>query len=88
MREHRDGPQGGSVMSRPIALITAVTLSLGLGAVAANAQSSMKPSAPQKMMSPEEARKMRGCEQQAAQDNIKMDERSKFVMDCMTAKAK
>ena len=45
----------------------------------------MKPSAPQKMMSPEEARKMRGCEQQAVQNNIKMDERSKFVMDCMTA---
>jgi hypothetical protein len=75
-------------MPHPIALITVATLSLGLGAAAANAQSSMKPSAPQKMMSPEEARKMRGCEQQAVQNNIKMDERSKYVMDCMTAKAK
>ena len=73
-------------MPSPIVLFTAATLSLGLGAAAANAQSSMKPSAPQKMMSPSEARKMRDCEKQAADQNIKMDERSKFVMDCMTAK--
>ena len=75
-------------MPRPIALFAAVTLSFGLGAGAAHAQTSMKPSAPQKMMSPAEARKMRACEQQAAQNDIKMDERSKYVMDCMTAKAK
>jgi hypothetical protein len=71
-------------MPRPIVLLMAVSLSLGCGP--AFAQSSMKPSAPQKMMSPAQARKMRACEQQAAQDNIKMDERSKYVMDCMTAK--
>ena len=70
----------------PRAIALAVTLSL-LGAVA-DAQTAMKPSAPQKMTSPEEARKMRDCERQAAQNNIKMDERSKYVMDCMTAKAK
>ncbi len=75
-------------MPRPIALLTAVTLSLMFGAVAAHAQSSMKPSAPQKMMSQNEARKMRECERQAAQNNIRKDERSKYVMDCMTAKAK
>ena len=75
---------GGSVMPRRIALLTAVLVSLGFGAAAA--QTSMKPSAPQKMMSPEEAKKMRACEKQAADQNIKMDERSKFVMDCMTAK--
>jgi hypothetical protein len=73
-------------MPRVIALLTAVTLSLGLAAGAACAQSSMKPSAPQKMMSPDEAQKMRDCEKQAADQNIKMDERSKYVMDCMTAK--
>ena len=71
-------------MPRRIALLTAVLVSLGFGAAAA--QTSMKPSAPQKMMSPEEAKKMRACEKQAADQNIKMDERSKFVMDCMTAK--
>ncbi len=73
-------------MPRRIALLTAVTLSLAFGAGAATAQSSMKPSAPQKMTSPEEAKKMRDCEKRAAQNNIKMDERSKYVMDCMTAK--
>jgi hypothetical protein len=71
-------------MSRPIALFTAVTLSLVCGA--AVAQTSMKPSAPQKMTSPHEAQNMRACEKQAADQNIKMDERSKFVMDCMTTK--
>jgi hypothetical protein len=71
-------------MPRAIALLTAVTLGLGVGA--ACAQPSMKPSAPQKMMSPAEAQKMRACEKQAADQHIKMDERSKYVMDCMTAK--
>jgi hypothetical protein len=46
----------------------------------------MKPSAPQKMMSPSEEQKMRACEKQAADQNVKKDERSKFVMDCLTAK--
>ena len=49
-------------MPRVIALFTAVIVSLGLAAGAACAQPSMKPSAPQKMMSPAEARKMRACE--------------------------
>ena len=31
---------------------------------------------------------MRACEKQAADQNIKMNERSKFVMECMTGKAK
>jgi len=73
-------------MSRPIALLTAVTLSFGLGVGAATAQTSMKPSAPQNMTSPHEAQNMRACEKQAADQNIKMDKRSKFVMDCMTIK--
>jgi hypothetical protein len=73
-------------MLRRIAMFTAVTLSLALGAGAATAQSPMKPSAPQKMTSPEQAKKMRDCESRAARNNIKMDERSKYVMDCMTAK--
>ena len=73
-------------MPRMIILLTA--LMLGLTCAAVSAQSSMKPTAPQKMMSPSEAEKMRACEKQAAEQNIKMDLRSKFVMDCMTAKAK
>ena len=73
-------------MPRRIALLTAAIVSLGLAAGAASAQSSMKASAPQKMMSSGEAQKMRACEKQAADQNIKMDERAKYVMDCMTAK--
>jgi hypothetical protein len=69
-------------MSRLVALLMAVMVGLG----AALAQTPMKPSAPQKMMSPEEAQKMHACEKQAADQNIKMDERAKFVMDCMTKK--
>ena len=71
-------------MPHVIALLTAVTLGLGVGA--ACAQPSTKPSAPQKMMSSTEAQKMRACEKQAADQNVKLDERSKYVMDCMTAK--
>jgi len=51
---------------------------------AALAQADMKATAPQKMMSPEEAQKMHACQKQAADQNIKMDDRAKFVMDCMT----
>ena len=69
-------------MLRTIVLLMAASLLCG----PAYAQSSMKPSAPQKMMSPAEAQKMRACKKQAADQNIKMAERSQFVMDCMTAK--
>lgn len=54
----------------------------------AGAQSAMKPTAPQTMMSPAEAKKLRTCEALAAKRNIKMDERAKFVMDCMTSEKK
>ena len=67
-------------MPRLVVLLSAAVI----GAGAALAQTPMKPSAPQKMMSPEEAQKMHACEKQAADQNIKMDERAKFVMDCMT----
>jgi psiF repeat len=73
-------------MPRSIVLLMALSLSVACGPTFA--QSSMKPSAPQKMMPPDQAQKMRDCEKQAADQNIKLDERSKFVMDCMMAKAK
>lgn len=71
-------------MPRPVALLAAMILSLA--GASTYAQSPMKPSAPDKMTSPEQAKKMRDCEKQAAANNIKMDERAKYVMDCMTAK--
>jgi len=66
------------------AIILAMAFAL-LGAPAL-AQTAMKPTAPQKMMSPAEQKKMHTCEQQAADQNVPMDERAKFVMDCMTKK--
>lgn len=66
--------------------VTALAMMLILFGGGAYAQSAMKPTAPQKMMSPEEQKKMHACEQQAADRNIPMDQRSKFVMDCMTKK--
>jgi len=71
-------------MLRPFVLPMAAIMSLACAAAAA--QPAMKPSAPQKMTSPGEAKKMQACEKQAADQHIKMDERSKFVMDCMTGK--
>lgn len=69
-------------MWRAIALLTAALVGLS----AAAAQSSMQPTAPQKMTSPTEAKKRDACEQQAADQHVKMDERAKFIMDCMTGK--
>lgn len=67
---------------RHIAVVIVMTLGLDVAAYATN----MQPSAPQKMTSPDQARKMRNCEEKAAQNNIKMSERSKYVMDCMKEK--
>jgi hypothetical protein len=66
----------------------AVTWSAIVLANAVSAQTSMKPTAPQKMMSPDERQKMQECQKLAAQRNIVMHERAKFLMDCMTDKAK
>ena len=75
-------------MRRAIALFLAMAVGLLLSGGAASAQKPMKPTAPEKMMSPAEKQKMHECEQLAAQRHIKMDERAKFVMDCMTGKVK
>jgi len=63
----------------------AAMLACFLGA-AAIAQTPMRPTAPQKMASPEEKQKLQDCQKQAADQNIAMDQRAKFVMDCMTKK--
>lgn len=46
----------------------------------------MKATAPDKMTSPADKQKMKTCEATAAAQNVRMDERARFVMDCMTAK--
>jgi len=75
-------------MGRPIIDFSAMTLGAIVLASGVCAQPSMKPTAPLKMMSPSERHKMQECQKQAAQRNIAMDERAKFLMDCMTDKAK
>jgi hypothetical protein len=69
-------------MPRAIVLATAFVF-LGTPAFT---QTPMKPTAPQKMMSPEEQKKVQACEKQAADRNIQMDQRAKFVMNCVTTK--
>ena len=44
------------------------------------------PTAPEKMTSPAERQKMKACETQAAAQKVRMDQRAKFILDCMTAK--
>ena len=50
------------------------------------AQKGMKATAAEEMMLPAQKEKMKACEQRAAHDRIPMDQRAKFLMDCMTAK--
>jgi hypothetical protein len=72
-------------MPRPFLFLMALTMSLA-GAATSAQSTTMKPSAPDKMTSSSDAKKMQACEKQAAAKNIQMDLRSKYVMDCMTAK--
>ena len=75
-------------MPRLTVYFSAVALGASLCAGAAAAQQAMKPTAPQKMMPPDEKARLQACQQKAAQQNIKMDDRAKFVMDCMETMAK
>jgi hypothetical protein len=70
----------------PRVIVLAIVLNLGLAAGAAAAHDDMQATAAKKMTSPEQARRMRECQRRAAQQNVVMDQRSKFVMDCMTKK--
>jgi hypothetical protein len=65
------------------ALIVGIALALiGVNATA----TTMKPTAPAKMMNERDQQKMKDCEARAAAQNVPMNERSKFVMQCMTKK--
>jgi hypothetical protein len=74
-------------MNRAIACLAAATLSLVAAAVAP-AQAAMRSTAPEKMTAPQDEQKMRDCQTQAARQNVPMQQRAKFVMDCMTAKGR
>jgi len=70
-------------MPRVVVFLLALILSLVLVADAASAENNMKASAANKMTSPDQKHKMQACQKKAAQQNIPMDQRAKFVMDCM-----
>jgi len=65
-----------------------IVIAVALTAGAALAASDMIPTAPQKMMPPAEKTRMEACQKKAADQYVKMDERAKFVMDCMKEMAK
>lgn len=80
--------KGDDVVPRLTVYFFAVVLGVSLAAGAAAAQSGMKPTAPEKMMPPAEKARLDACQQKAAQHNIHMDGRAKFIMDCMKEMAK
>lgn len=71
---------------RPTLVLVALTIFAVSYICAASAQ--MKASAPEKMMPSNKAQKMRECEKRADQQKIKMEDRSRFVNECVAAGAK
>jgi hypothetical protein len=68
---------------RPTVFVTFVVMFL---AQVASAQ--VKATAPEKMMPSDKAKKMRQCAKMAVQQNVKMEDRSRFVNECVAAGAK
>ena len=71
-------------MTRTPAFVAALLLTVS----AAVGATTMTPSAPDKMASPADKQEMQSCQNRAAAQNVPMNERAKFVMDCLAAKAK
>lgn len=57
-------------------------------AASGQATDCMKATAPDRMMPGDRAAKMRECEKRTEQQKIKMEDRSRFVDQCVWAKAK
>ena len=75
---------------RPMAFLIALTFVVAFFAHIASAQvpGPMKATAPEKMMPSDKAQKMRECEKRAEQQKIKMEDRARFVNECVAAGAK
>ena len=74
---------------RPLAFLIALTFAAAFLAHATSAQvPHMKGTASEKMMPSDKAQKMRECEKRAEQQKIKMEDRSRFVNECVAAGAK
>jgi uncharacterized protein YycO len=70
---------------RIVIYFSALVLGGAFGVNAASA-TTMKATAPEKMMPGDQAKKMRACQKRAMQQQIKMEDRSRFVSDCMADK--
>ena len=68
---------------RPTVFVTFVAMFL---AQVASAQ--VKATAPEKMMPSDKAKKIRQCAKMAEQQKVKMEDRSRFVNECVAAGAK
>jgi hypothetical protein len=75
-------------MRRATAFFAALTLAMLLAHTSSAQMDRMKATAPEKMMPVDRAQKMRECQQRAEQQKIKMENRSRFVDECVAAKAK
>jgi hypothetical protein len=68
---------------RPTVLFTVLIFAATSLTYAASAQ--VKATAPEKMMPRDKAVKMRECERRAAQQKIKMEDRTRYVNECIAA---
>ena len=74
---------------RATAFFAALTFAMFLAhAASAQVTDRMKATAPEKMMPVDKASKMRECQKRAEQQKIKMENLSRFVDECVAAKAK
>jgi len=64
--------------------IVIVGLALCMGWLAPPAQAtSMKSTAPERMLSRADSKKMRACDERAMRENVPMEQRAAFVKKCM-----
>jgi uncharacterized membrane protein len=75
---------------RSMAFVCALSFGTATFVQVASAQAPgrMKATAPEKMMPAEKAQKMRECERQAEQQKLKMEDRARFVNECIARETK
>ena len=77
-------------MRKLVIFLPILSLNMLCGVVGGWAQdaSAMKATAPEKMMPKYQAAKMRACDKRAMDQNIKMEDRARFVEKCVGGKAR
>jgi len=76
-------------LHRPTLLSAVLVLAMLLAQTSSAQQADrLKASAPEKMMPTDKTLKMRECEKRAGEQKIKMEDRSRFVDECVWAKAR